>query len=136
MQPDSSCDDQLDGGAFGPQGYRHNCTGSEMGNMFYNVLGGVAYSDIAVTHNDNYYLFSNIQGGSYWSGSEVANWTDSAWSFRFDTGEQRSFNKSVDVFYAWAVHDGDVSVVPVPAAIWLFGTGLIALFSIARKKAA
>ena len=49
LQPDSSCDDQLDGGAFGPQGYRHNCTGSEMGNMFYNVLGGVAYSDIAIT---------------------------------------------------------------------------------------
>jgi hypothetical protein len=136
LQPDASCDRQLDGGTFGPEGYGHNCTGSEMGNMFYIVLGGVAYSDITVTHNDNYDLFSNIRGFIYWSGTELADTTTSAWTFRFDTGEQRSFNKSIASYYAWAVHDGDVSAVPVPAAIWLFGTGSIALFSIARKKAA
>lgn len=135
-QPDPICDDQLDGGVYGPQGYGHNCTGSELGNMFYNVLGGVAYSDIAVTHNDNYDLFSNIQSGIYWSGTESAYNTTSAWTFRFSDGEQRSFDKSIDTFYAWAVHDGDVSAVPVPAAMWLFSTGLITLFSIARKKAA
>jgi len=29
---------------------------------------------------------------------------------------------------------GNVSAVPVPAAIWLFGTGLIGLAGIARRK--
>ena len=29
---------------------------------------------------------------------------------------------------------GNVSVVPVPAAVWLFGSGLIALTSLARRK--
>ena len=29
----------------------------------------------------------------------------------------------------------DYAVVPIPAAIWLFGTGLIALFGLARRKA-
>lgn len=30
--------------------------------------------------------------------------------------------------------NGSVSAVPVPAAAWLFGSGLIALFSVARSK--
>jgi len=30
--------------------------------------------------------------------------------------------------------DGNVSVVPVPGAVWLFGSGLIALMSFARRK--
>jgi hypothetical protein len=34
---------------------------------------------------------------------------------------------------AWAV---DITVVPVPATIWLFGTGLIGLIRVARRKAA
>ena len=124
----------LNGDGTGPcSGY--DCTGGELGNMFYNVLGGVAFSDIRVTHNSNYDLFSNIVWEHYWSGTERADVTTSAWTFRFDTGEQRSFNKSLG-FGVWAVRSGDVSTVPVPAAMWLFSTGLIGLFGIARKKAA
>jgi hypothetical protein len=103
--------------------------------MFYNVLGGVAFSDIDVTHNANYDLFSNIQT-AYWAGTERADATTSAWTFNFDGGEQRSFNKTVDVLYAWAVHDGDVSAVPIPATAWLFGSGLLGLVGIARRKKA
>ncbi|MCP4042838.1 MAG: VPLPA-CTERM sorting domain-containing protein, partial [Gammaproteobacteria bacterium] len=29
---------------------------------------------------------------------------------------------------------GDVSAVPVPAAVWLFGSGLIGLLGVARRK--
>ncbi len=110
-----------------------NCTDSELGNMFYNVLGGSAYSDIAVTHNANYDLFSNIVSGGYWSGTERTDATTSAWMFRFDTGGQRSFNKSIE-YYAWAVQSGDVAAVPIPAALWLFGSGLIGLMGVARRK--
>jgi hypothetical protein len=36
--------------------------------------------------------------------------------------------------YAWAVHDGRVSAIPVPAAIYLFGSGLVGLFGVMKKK--
>ncbi len=39
LQPDSSCDVQS---GYGSSGY--NCTGSEMGNLYYNVLGNTAGS--------------------------------------------------------------------------------------------
>jgi hypothetical protein len=32
--------------------------------------------------------------------------------------------------------DGSVTVVPVPAAVWLFGSGLLGLIGVARRKAA
>lgn len=32
------------------------------------------------------------------------------------------------------VLNGDISAVPIPAAVWLFGSGLLALFGIARRK--
>ena len=35
----------------------------------------------------------------------------------------------------WKIHlEGTVSVVPVPAAVWLFGSGLIAMVGLARRK--
>ena len=35
----------------------------------------------------------------------------------------------------WGMHlEGTVSAVPVPAAVWLFGSGLIGLIGIARRK--
>ena len=36
--------------------------------------------------------------------------------------------------YSWAVHAGNVGAVPVPAAVWLFGSGLIELLGLARRK--
>jgi len=42
----------------------------------------------------------------------------------------------VDSFYAWAVQSGDVSTVSVPAAVWLFGSGLLGLVSVAKRKMA
>jgi hypothetical protein len=38
--------------------------------------------------------------------------------------------------FAWAVHSGDVSAVPIPTAIWLFGSGLLGLIGVARTKKA
>ena len=36
--------------------------------------------------------------------------------------------------YAWVVQSGDVGAVPVPAAVWLFGSGLIGMIGLMRKK--
>jgi hypothetical protein len=86
LQPDTSCGNQT--GGVPPQGFGFGCTGSEMGNLFYNVLGGVAGSSITTTHNANYDLFSNVQSNFYWSGTEFAPNTRYAWHFFFLGGFQ------------------------------------------------
>ena len=127
LQPDATCSTQSGGDSFG-----YNCTGSEMGHLFYNELGGVAGQDIATTHNTNYNLFQNVQSNDYWSGTEYAPNTSIAWSFHFG-GVQHALNKN-DILYAWAVRPGDVAAVPIPAAAWLFGSGLMGLLGVARRK--
>lgn len=84
--------------------------------------------------------FSNIQNRNYWS-ETAANILPSqhnySWSFVFETGDQAIvMTYNYDVLRAWAVHDGDVgvSVVPIPAAIWLLTSGLIGLVGIARCR--
>ena len=110
-----------------------NCTSSEMGNLFYNVLGGEAGSSITAKHNSNYDLFSSVQSDHYWTSTEYPPNTLNAWDFDFGLGFQGSSSKGVtDV--AWAVQSGNVGTVPVPAAIWLFATGLLGLIGIASKK--
>ncbi len=113
----------------------YNQTGSQMGNLFYTQLGGVEATYIYANHNANFNLFSNVQNYAYWSGSEYAPVPDLAWYFFTGNGSQTITSKNTQ-FYAWAVRPGDVaaSSVPVPAAVWLFGSGLIGLVSFNRRK--
>ncbi|MCX7085173.1 MAG: hypothetical protein NTY69_06495 [Methylococcales bacterium] len=112
----------------------YNQTGSQLGNLFYNQLGGGGTS-ITTNHNNNYNLFSNVQDFLYWSSTEWAPNTDGAWHFSTYQGYQEVSGKSSEL-YAWAVHAGDVSTtaVPLPTAYWLFTSGLIGLLSLNRKK--
>jgi hypothetical protein len=80
-------------------------------------------------------LFTNVQSDHYWSGTGFASRPDDAWAFVFSVGQELLGDKSSHFFYAWAVRDGDVGVVPVPAAVWLFGSALGLLGWIRRKKA-
>ena len=132
VQPDATCDIQSSGVSYGD-----NCTGSEMGNLFYTELGGVAGSSIATTHNANYDLFSNVQANFYRSATEWSLNNSYAWGLHFGTGYQSQPNKT-SAYYAWAVQTGDigaaVSTVPVPAAVWLFGSGIIGLMGFAKRK--
>ena len=43
-------------------------------------------------------------------------------------------SKKIDQFYGWAVRNGDVAAVQVPAAIWLFASGLGLLAFNHRRK--
>jgi len=71
--------------------------------------------------------FSNVQNVRYWSGTEYAPSSATlAWTFRFDDGLQSRFSKG-DLLSAWAVRSGDIAAVPAPGALWLLGTGLVAL---------
>ena len=128
VQPDATCGDQSGGDSFG-----YNCTGSEMGHLFYTELGGVARTSIATTHNANYNLFQNVQSDSYWSGTVYAPYIYYVWSFDFYDGNQLMGIKG-NPFYAWAVRPGDVAAVPLPATAWLFGSGLLGLVGMARHK--
>lgn len=128
LQPDASCDNQ---GSDVSSGI--NCSGSEMGNLFYNVLGGTSNSPITTTHNTNYDLFSNIQSAVYWSATVYTPSSGGVWGFDMDNGGQYNFDPVVHNKYAWAVHSGDVAAVPEPSIIALMFTGLFGL-GLARKR--
>lgn len=128
-QTDPSCQYDSYSGYF-------SCTGSEMGHLFYNELGGVASSSVATIHNANYSLFSNVKSFVYWSGTEYALDTAGAWVFNFDDGSLSAGRKDIFNFNTWAVRTGDVATVPVQSAAWLLCSGLAGLASIARKRKA
>jgi hypothetical protein len=101
----------------------YNCTGSEIGYLYYNELGGVAGGSLAQNTNP----FINIQSnstGEYWSGtvhapnlndkldylqsSDPLRSLDYAWLFTVSFGYQR-YAHQFATFSAWAVRDGDVA---------------------------
>jgi len=124
--------------------YGYNITAhSELSNMYYNVLGNTASrdtsgADMGCSAPDfclaNTGPFSNIQTYTYWSATEFAPNTSSAWSFSMSAGFQANQSKSGQYNYAWAVQSGDVSAVPIPASVFLFGSGLIGLIGFAKQK--
>ncbi len=116
-----------------PATFWHNQTGSELGELFYNELGGVAGSSITTTHNANYNLFTNVQSYNYWSGTEYSPGSGGAWGFDTNGGLQYGLLSKSNQLYAWAVRPGDVSAVPLPAAFWLFGSGLMGLLGLRRR---
>ncbi len=117
-------------------------TASEMANMFYNVLGNNGWYDTSGVATGctapNYCLtntgpFSNLQSSYYWSATEYAPNTSYAWGFStYEGGQGQGFKTGS--FSAWAVQSGDVGAIPVPAAVWLFGSGLLGLIGVARSK--
>ena len=100
-----------------------------MGNQFYNVLGNTAGS---LTNTGP---FSNLLTYIYWSATEDALDADKAWYFDMGSGDQDT-NEKINFTLAWAVQSGDVGAVPIPPALWLFGTGLLGLIGMARHNKA
>ena len=103
------------------------CADNEMGFLFWEE--GITATAPGV--------FTNVQPNSYWSSTEsaFAGQLVNAWRISFGTGFQNASSKTTER-WAWAVHSGDVGAVPVPAAVWLFGSGLLGLIGIARRKKA
>ncbi len=113
---------------------------SEMGHMYYVTLGNLGACDPTLPYCtgqsgsglSNTGPFSNLQeDNSYWYDTEFDFF--STWGFLFNGGEQ-TLIPTFTSLSVWAVRSGDVSAVPVPAAVWLFGSGLIGLLGLARRK--
>lgn len=131
-QPDASCGTQTDpGGGFPLQGSGYGCTGSEMGHLF-NVDG---------INSTTAGPFTNVAANFYWSStayapSNIIEQRKWAQHFGQSTGFQAANTTHLgNQAHAWAVRDGDVGPVPIPAAVWLFGSALGLLGWIRRKKA-
>ena len=104
----------------------YNQTSSQLGELFYSELGGTAGSSIPSGP------FSNVQSYAYWSGTEYAAYPTYAWRLGTGDGVQDVRYKDAQ-WYAWAVSPGNVAAVPVPGAVWLFGTGLLGLLGLKRR---
>lgn len=125
LQPDASCETQTNDLSSG-----FNCTGSEMGHLFHDELGGTKFNSMLTSGDPDLAKFTNFPTPAgdivYWSGTTVATSPDDAWDFNITIGKQNLFHKTGDALFAWAVLDGDIGagVVPVPASAWLFGSAL------------
>lgn len=122
-------------------------TASEMAYMFYNTLGNLADCDpITSTVSScsaqsgsglsNTGPFAFLQSYGYWSATGDVHYTGWKWVMNMNRGYQTS-TPDTNGLYGWAVHDGDVGaavVAPIPAGAWLFGSGLVGLASMIRRK--
>jgi hypothetical protein len=128
----------------------YNITTSEMGHLFYEELGETGYYDTAGNQNSGWAItlenkgdFENIQTPMwsicYWSGTETEydyagiDNENLAWIFDFVNGNQQVSYKGTE-YFAMAVREIQVSTVPVPAAVWLLGSGLLGLIGLRRKR--
>jgi len=110
-------------------GNNTHLTGSELGHLFYvNDIGSLNSGPFVNFLSGQYIDFLNDW---YWTSTEFVR--PNSYAFRFADGFQ-DIRYQGDTHSAWAVHDGDIGAVPVPAAVWLFTSGLIGLIGFERRK--
>ncbi len=114
-----------------------NCTGSEIGHLFYTELGVTLGNSILISVDPDLNLFSNIQSDTYWFAEQDMDNTQLAWHFFLNFGLQSSGNKN-GLEFAWAVHPGDIgaTVIPIPLSgtILLIGLGFIGFIHRSRLR--
>jgi hypothetical protein len=124
---------------------------AELSHLFFVTLGNSAVDDedyFPGIHNHG--PFVSLEDWYYWYGTEYAGppangdidtdgdgqpdaYHDTrGFFFLFYNGFQDSWGRMSNI--GMAVRDGDVAPVPVPAAAWLLGSGLLGLFGIRRRS--
>ena len=104
------------------------CRDNELAYMYFKNINVKRTTDVTGTQIVDGVTLTDIQR-DYWYGTVKK-------GFSFDDGRDCGGCKSDETSYGWAVRSGDVGAVPVPAAVWLFGSGLLGLIGIARRKKA
>lgn len=112
---------------------------SEMASLFYQTLANLPFFDtsgtpqlpvLGIQHTGP---FSNLGNTLYWYDLETVSnspqpdlpTAENAWYFGMPSGGQRPTGKvTITPMTTWAVMDGDIAVVPVPAAAWLMASAL------------
>lgn len=114
-------------------GFNFSGTDNELGYMHYVNLGNTAGF-----HQNSYPFYTTAEVGSQtliWSNTLVNGST----AVFVDWGGYQGHTNATSVMgFAWAVSDGDIaaSVVPIPATVWLFVTGMALLGGVRRRQAA
>ena len=108
-------------------GINYNCTGSQMGELYYTALGNAAGGPLSNTGP-----FKNLQHVGYWSGTEYAPSPVAAWFFGTYNGFQSAVDKHGHL-YALAVRPGDVAAVPEPGTVALLLSGLAGVMVMRRR---
>jgi hypothetical protein len=124
----------------------YNVKTSEMGHLYFESLGNNARRNTDGTWNDpaSFVLkkgdFQHLTGIQYWSDTQRDD-TATAWAFYINKSSggvwgRQIVDAEVYSYYALAVHPAGVaqsSPVPIPAAVWLLGSGLAGL-GLLRKR--
>jgi hypothetical protein len=108
------------------------CMDSEYGHLFFYGAGTTPGSGVTAASPGP---FGNVQPDNYWSGlnPDENPSNNTAHAFNFDDGT-KSITGKLGSEFAWAVRDGGANLVPIPAALWLFGSAL-GLLGWMRRKA-
>jgi len=139
---DSTCSAKFNaGGSIGWQYYGTGCTGGEITHLFVVDLGNKGSESVleqagdTSTQKSNLGLFQNVRSWYYWTDTESAQLSTSAWLFNANHGEQNVSSKT-GINHALAVRDGDVTAVPEPQTLTMMivGGGLLAA-AMRRRKA-
>jgi hypothetical protein len=124
-------------------GFNVDLSTSELAHLFYSTLGNDGYYDVNEVPTGcpeglslcltNTGPFSNLWATGYWSGTSYTPDSNDAWLFNFYVGDQGNIDKGSNE-HSWAVSSGDsLAVVPIPPAVWLFGSAL-GLMGVMRRK--
>jgi hypothetical protein len=95
-------------------------------------IDGIFLGDIELSINNNFILAVTRDGGTSWL-------TDTAWekigadSYLIDFHEEYECDTALCANKA-SIVGVDLQPVPVPAAVWLFGSGLLGLVAVARRR--
>lgn len=81
--------------------------------------------------------FVDLRADWYWTSSDNPGNPPRVFSWLMNDPSQSGFGDAHPYntgLRTWAVYDGDVAVAPVPAAVWLFGSGLLGLAGFPTRR--